>query len=439
MSPLRIPPFPGAKVTAFTPAADARRPAPGLQREAAELARSLRVEGEYWNDLPSGAEVRADEFCHDAYQDPFDPPNVISLLDAIKLCGFWRQLIDSNRPIVGALGFGRWKQPTVAPLLWNGRPVPFLSAPPEKTGGVLAVWQTRTPPAVLRRVVEQGWTLLEVEDGFLRSHGLGADCVPPLSITVDAKGAYFDPSRPSELEDLLATADFDDDLLARSQRLTQLLRERGVGKYQSGTDVYAREGGDRRHILVPGQVEDDRSVQSGGFGMSNLALLRAVREARPEAFIIYKPHPDVEAGHRSGAIAPDLALSLADKVEAKASIASLLSACDQVHTITSQAGLEALIHGKPVWTYGVPFYAGWGLTHDLGSVPDRRQRKLTLEQLVAATLILYPRYLDPVSGLPCPAEVVVDRLSAPHPTQGFLVRARRLQGRMRRQWKELVG
>jgi capsular polysaccharide export protein len=32
--------------------------------------------------------------------------------------------------------------------------------------------------------------------------------------------------------------------------------------------------------------------------------------------------------------------------------------------------------------------------------------------LVHAVLIDYPRYHDPVTGLPCPVEVVVDRLAA---------------------------
>jgi len=31
--------------------------------------------------------------------------------------------------------------------------------------------------------------------------------------------------------------------------------------------------------------------------------------------------------------------------------------------------------------------------------------------LVHAALIAYPRYRDPVSGRPCPAEVVVDRIA----------------------------
>ena len=36
-----------------------------------------------------------------------------------------------------------------------------------------------------------------------------------------------------------------------------------------------------------------------------------------------------------------------------------------METMTSLAGFEALLRGKPVTTHGQPFYAGWGLTEDI--------------------------------------------------------------------------
>jgi capsular polysaccharide export protein len=134
-----------------------------------------------------------------------------------------------------------------------------------------------------------------------------------------------------------------------------------------------------------------------------------VRAANPQAVIVYKPHPDVEAGLRPGAVE---AAGLADVVAARADAVGLIAACDEVWTMTSLLGFEALIRGKPVTCLGAPFYAGWGLTTDLGPVPARRVARPDLDQLVHATLISYPRYFDPVSGRPCPVEVVVDRLSS---------------------------
>jgi capsular polysaccharide export protein len=282
--------------------------------------------------------------------------------------------------------------------------------------------------------------VIEVEDGFLRSRGLGADCIPPLSITVDRLGAHFDPSRPSELEQLLENGKFDDEVIARASELRRLIVEAGLGKYEQGGIALDRRVADRKHILVPGQVEDDRAVQAGGCGLtSNLELLKKVRQQAPDAYILYKPHPDVLAGHRRGAVPDRAGLQYADEVVGGLPIASLIAMADEVHVNTSLAGFEALLRGKKVATYGVPFYAGWGLTMDLGPVPARRTTRRTIDELVAATLLIYPRYLDPVTGLPCPVEIVVQRLSSHEPNDpGLLVGMRRLQGKLMRTLRSLV-
>jgi len=145
---------------------------------------------------------------------------------------------------------------------------------------------------------------------------------------------------------------------------------------------------------------------------TNLALLQATRAANPNAAIIYKPHPDVEAGLRAGAVSDSDLDGLADAVVVNADIAALLDQVQEVWTMTSLTGFEALMRGIQVTCLGTPFYAGWGLTRDLGKVPARRGARPTLEGLVHATLIDYPRYLDPVCGLPCPVEVIVERLAS---------------------------
>jgi len=370
------------------------------------------------------------------WRDPFSRAR-ITPLQAIELCGFWRRLIDSNRSIKAAIGFAHWKRPTVAPLLWNGRETPFRRGVPALAAGdVVAVWRSRLSGAQAAAVA--GHQVREVEDGFIRSAGLGADCVPPLSILVDGMGAHFDPNQPSALEDLLQRGIFPPDLLARAQALREAIVAGGLSKYErGGTVTLPRRGGARRHVLVPGQVEDDRAVTSGGALPSNLELLRRARaEAGPNAFVIYKPHPDVLAGHRKGLIGDaDMAL-LADHVETAAPMAALIAMADELHVNSSLAGFEALLRGKPVTVHGVPFYAGWGLTTDRGPVPARRTVRRTLDELVAAAYLLYPRYLDPETGLPCPAEVLVQRLAAAAPTlkpsASAVVAVRRASGRVRR-------
>jgi capsular polysaccharide export protein len=144
--------------------------------------------------------------------------------------------------------------------------------------------------------------------------------------------------------------------------------------------------------------------------MSNLELLKQTRANKPNEYIIYKPHPDVLSGNRKGHIDKTQAYKYCDIIILDASLDSILSICDEVHTMTSLVGFEALLRGKDVYTYGKPFYAGWGLTHDHYQIPRRNQPKSLLE-LIAATYILYPRYINPHSNKLCEIEVVIDKIN----------------------------
>ena len=256
---------------------------------------------------------------------------------------------------------------------------------------------------------------VRVEDGFIRSRGLGAELVPPLSLVTDDIGIYYDPSRPSRLEQMIAhRAEMRLDQIARADALIQSLTSQGISKYNLGGTAVELPKGER--VLVVGQVEDDASIRLGAGEIStNRALLENARAAHPDAMLIYKPHPDVTAGLRTGAFD---ASDLADLVLPDADISTLLTEVSELWTMTSLTGFEALLRGVHVVTTGAPFYAGWGLTQDLGDVPPRRRADVTLAGLVHATLIDYPRYFDPKTGLACPVEVAVKRMAngdIPHP------------------------
>ena len=198
-------------------------------------------------------------------------------------------------------------------------------------------------------------------------------------------------------------------LLARAAAVRKHLVEKKLSKYNVFGDAALDLPEGQTVILVPGQVEDDASIRYGAPGMTNLELLRRTREKRPEAYIVYKPHPDVLVGNRVGAVAQGDALRYCDRIVTEASIDSVLAHADEVHTLTSLVGFEALMRGKRVVTYGLPFYAGWGLTEDQKPC-ERRRRVLSLDALVAAALLLYPRYIDPETVLPCEIEVVLEAL-----------------------------
>lgn len=366
--------------------------------------------------------------------------------DAIPLLAEWRRMIDGNRggpgeTIVAACGISWWKREEIKRFLFVPGETLGIYRSSKKAlsvartkNGALAVWPSRISPQLLAQAEELGVPIVRVEDGFVRSAGLGSNLVPPSSVIVDRQGIHFDPAQPSDLETILATTDFTPDLLERAGNLAQTIREAGISKYASGQAGQARKlrrDNGKRVVLVPGQVEDDMSVRAGGGGLaSNLELLRRTRSLEPEAEIWWRPHPDVEAGHRVGAVDDHAALQYADRIMREPAMADLLAAADGVHTLTSLTGFEALMRGLDVTCHGTPFYAGWGLTRDLGEVPDRRGRQLSVDELVAGVLLLYPRYLDPVTGLPSPPEVLIKRMAqAQMPNrQGWVEPVRRAQG-----------
>lgn len=269
---------------------------------------------------------------------------------------------------------------------------------------------------------------LRMEDGFLRSAGLGARLVPPLSLVLDDLGIYHDPGCESRLERLIAdSATLPDAEIRRSEALIARIRRLGLSKYNIGGDAAPDMPPDA--ILVAGQVEDDASLRHGaGDVRTNLDLLARVRAGNPQRPIVYKPHPDVEAGLRAGRVNPEDIRRHADLIASGADPAALLGKVAEVWTITSLLGFEALLRGLPVTCLGAPFYSGWGLTRDLGPVPDRRTARPGLAGLAHAALVGYPRYRDPVTGLTCPPEVIVERIASgrvPSPPGGLLAK---LQG-----------
>ncbi len=271
------------------------------------------------------------------------------------------------------------------------------------------IWGRKSFPEIENYAKENNLKLYRIEDGFIRSVGLGSDLTQPYSLVIDSRGIYFDPTQESDLEHILQNYDFDEVILQRAKNLSSYLIEKKLSKYNLYTNKKLEIPQGKKVVLVPGQVEDDASIKFGASGMTNLQLLQQSRKNAQDAYIIYKPHPDVLVGNRVGNIAEQKALEYADKVVTEVGLESVLEVCDEVHTMTSLVGFEALMRGKKVFTYGMPFYAGWGLTVD-SSTQTRRTRKLLLDELVCATLILYPKYINPKTYSFCEVEELLEVL-----------------------------
>jgi capsular polysaccharide export protein len=318
-------------------------------------------------------------------------------------------------PLIFALGFS-WRKRALVRQFFGASKLRFVRrAKLVPAGAAVAVWASGPfGTGALSEGPDPQFTRLFVEDGFLRSVGLGADLVRPLSWVIDRRGIYYDASQPSDLEVLLQTRSFDALTLQRAASLRESLVSSGLTKYNVGTKYWSRPALaiDLQVVLVPGQVETDASLRFGAPAIAtNLELLKAARSSHPDAWVIYKPHPDVLAGLRAKGAQEDLAFQWCDEIVTDVSMGSLLQAVDVVHVLTSLAGFEALLRGKRVVCHGLPFYAGWGLTTDVLPI-QRRMRKLDIDQLVAGVLLEYPLYLSLETGQLCQAEQALVELMA---------------------------
>ena len=317
--------------------------------------------------------------------------------------------------VVYALGFSWRKRALLRQFLASSqiRFVRQASAVPD--GAMVAVWASGPHGARPGDTgVTQRYRKIYIEDGFLRSVGLGADLVRPLSWVVDRTGIYYDATQPSDLEQLLQTAPLDGPVLNRARALRRQLVASRLTKFNVGHPMWQRHPDARqlKLVLVAGQVETDAAIRWGAPGIAtNLALLKAARLAEPNAWLIYKSHPDVVAGLRGAGADESLAHQYCNEIVTDVSMAALLDAVDAVHVLSSLAGFEALLRKKEVVCHGAPFYAGWGLTHDHVHF-SRRTRRLGLDQLVAGALIHYPCYVDRQTGELCQAEQALADLLA---------------------------
>ncbi|EDP1859033.1 capsular polysaccharide biosynthesis protein [Campylobacter jejuni] len=362
------------------------------------------------------------------YSEYFNPylNQKSNIFDTIQTLAKYKDIEKVNSNKLFMLGFTLWKRHFIKPFFKaKDNEIIFLNSIKSlvryklKEDDKFFIWGKKYDENTLKNLLlvkakEQNLTNFTpkvslVEDGFIRSISLGSDLTRPFSLIVDDKGLYIDPNKPSKLEELLQNEIFDENILNRAKNIIKILLENRFSKYNGlkheNLKINAKTG--QKIILIPAQVEDDASMILGGFGLSTLDLLKEVRSKNQDAYIIFKPHPDVLSGNRVGLKDETLILEFCDEIVKDCSIDSAIKIADEIHTITSTSGFDALLRAKKVFTYGMPFYAGWGLTKDKYRC-ERRTRKLSLEELVAGALIAYPRYINPKTKTLCEIEVCLD-------------------------------
>jgi capsular polysaccharide export protein len=271
-----------------------------------------------------------------------------------------------------------------------------------------------------------GVPALFLEDGFLRSFGTGLH-FPPLSIAVDQLGIYYDSTRPSSLEALLESPDdVLDGIAVEVMRAKALILEHRLSKYNHAPDCEKLDSAstgsartDVKRVLVIDQTAGDLSVSLGAASAETFAdMLSAAYAENPQAIIYVKTHPEVSSGRKGGYLTHVQDDERTVVLRQAVNPLSLIEQMDRVYVVTSIMGFEALLAGKPVSVFGLPWYAGWGATDDRQQCA-RRTRKRSVDELFAAAYFHYTRYLDPVTH----------RRGTIFDVIGWLVRQREMDGR----------
>ncbi len=427
----------------------------GLSDDSGAPKRLLK----YVNQRRQGISASIEDLFHSAYIDYshyVDPAtkqacDIETAIEWLVTNRQWQTRLEGNLTVYE---FSRWKLPFVKAFVDLPHTTLFIKPKPRLKNLLhlnhfrvdyqhpLLVWglakrqqlQKKLTSKTAKQRRSEVPTIFCMEDGFIRSNGLGATLLAPLSVVIDEQGIYYDATQPSDLESLLQNCKA---LTIKQKQRVQALQNRlltqRVSKYNVGNRIDTKDGtvndsqawlresqlSGRPRLLIVGQVEDDLSVQYCGAQIqTNSALIDRVRQDNPYAYLIYKPHPDVEAGLRAGKVASH-DLKGIQAVAYDTAMPDCLAAVDEVHTISSLTGFEALLRGLKVVCYGLPFYAGWGLTVEMddqmppkSAYLQRRQRDgaLTLEQLLYGTLIDYPLYRLPKGYGLAQVEQVIDYL-----------------------------
>ncbi|MCP4933882.1 MAG: capsular polysaccharide biosynthesis protein [bacterium] len=318
----------------------------------------------------------------------------------------------------------RWKREIIAQLLWQetARSVYFVPLGVEKfkvekllqgrDDPVFVIWGMPDTPVLSDLAADRDIPVWRIEDGFIRSAGLGANHTLPESLMLDKSGGiYFNSEIPSDLESFLKTHDFLDQERELARRCMDIVLANKITKYNlNEIGGHYQVSSDRKNIMVFGQCEDDASIIFGSPSFKlNSELIEKAIEENPDADIYFRPHPDVTAGLRK---ALSNVYDYADQVwimDKPYPVWENIERFDRIYVITSLAGFEGAMRGCDVRVFGQPFYAGWGITDDFLSC-ERRERKLTLEEVFFGAYLQAPSYIVPGTGKPSSIEEAIKRL-----------------------------
>ncbi len=258
-----------------------------------------------------------------------------------------------------------------------------------------------------------------VEDGYLRSVSTYLDKIIEekfqrgISFIFDDLTPCYDATRPSRLELMLNNKNFivTENQKERARACIDKIVENHLTKYNHQPIFTPKIGRDGvKKVLIIDQAYGDMSIVKG-FGNQETfdEMLNTAIVENPDADIIIKTHPDTMAQKIGGYYTNIEQNGNIYLLKEPVNPISLIKYVDKVYVVSTQFGFEALMCGKEVHVFGLPFYAGWGLTNDRQKC-DRRTNTRTLEEIFYITYIVYSYYVNPKTQSKCEIEEAMDYL-----------------------------
>ena len=293
---------------------------------------------------------------------------------------------------------------------------------PEKGLQYAFLWGNGHYPAnacVLGAALKYGARMIICEDGWLRSADTWANMKAApryrngCSLILESRGCYYDATRVSTVEMMLNDRNLvvSEEERAEARRLIRRIVDNKLSKYNH-QPIYTPDVGrpGKRKVLVVDQSYGDFAIRKGWANDSTFAnMLKAAIDENPDADVLVKTHPDTMTGTRKGYYDNLREHGNVFRVTVPINPYSLMEVVDKVYVCSTQFGFEALMAGKEVHVFGMPFYAGWGLTVDAQKNP-RRTNTRTLEEVFHIFYLRYTHWMNPETGKCCGIDDCIDYL-----------------------------
>jgi hypothetical protein len=168
--------------------------------------------------------------------------------------------------------------------------------------------------------------------------------------------------------------DRDNEYLRPSRFVSNYVRERA--RAIAARRLYSTLDEDRRFVYFPLHVTDDYKIKRViPHCVDQASLIEQVAAALPHGYdLVLKEHPMSVGRNGLGMLRRLAQIENVRLLNPHTSSHELIQRSQAIVVISSTVGLEALMYAKPVLTLGQPFYSGYGVTLDVDSFREIRDK-----------------------------------------------------------------